>query len=174
MVHSTRQPRRATAVRPGRLVLVLFVLGALAWPADRGLQAQEPKRQVEIKKTEGPIDKGPPAMKQPPPPAVIELKEAELKLLDVRMAEVRQMLIKEAVQRFHFKIDPNTPLKDLLPTPPKSGTPAGPLVSEDLSQVPEVAFEAAPGKQLAGQEATRHIAHQIAKINHLKIGRAHV
>jgi hypothetical protein len=37
----------------------------------------------------------------------------------------------------------------------------------DLARVPEVEFEAPPAKDLAGTEATRRIAHQIAKVNHL-------
>ncbi len=68
-------------------------------------------------------------------------------------------------QRFQFKIDPKTPLKDLLPLPPKIACMAEPVRGNDLSHVPEVQFEAAQGR--ANAEAMKHIAHQIAKINHL-------
>ncbi len=63
-----------------------------------------------------------------------------------------------------FTIDPKTPLKDLLPTPPKATPARGPLLSDDLSQVPEVAFQAPLAKD---GTALRTTAHQMAKINHL-------
>jgi hypothetical protein len=72
-----------------------------------------------------------------------------------------------AVQRFQFQIDPKTPLKDLLPIPPKARKAAGPVPGDDLARVPEVEFEAPPAKDLAGTGAARRIAHQIAKVNHL-------
>jgi hypothetical protein len=70
-------------------------------------------------------------------------------------------------QRFQFHIAPNAPLKDLLPEPPQVKKPAGPVLVEDLAQVPEVEFQAAPSKPAAGEAATRNIAFTIAKVNHL-------
>jgi hypothetical protein len=67
--------------------------------------------------------------------------------------------------RFQFKIDPKTPLKDLLPLAPKIGRTPEPVRGNDLNRVPEVQFEACQGN--VGAEAMKHIAHQIAKINHL-------
>ncbi len=67
--------------------------------------------------------------------------------------------------RFQFNIDPKTPLKDLLPLPPKIERRAEPIRGNDLVRVPEVQFEASHGN--VGAEAMKHIAHQIAKINHL-------
>jgi hypothetical protein len=72
-----------------------------------------------------------------------------------------------APQRFQFNITPNTPLKDLLPEPPKVKKAPGPVLRDDLAQVPEVEFQAAPSKTLAGEAATRDVAFTIAKINHL-------
>ncbi len=66
--------------------------------------------------------------------------------------------------RFQFKIDPKTPLKDLLPVPPKAEKRVGPVLDNDLAHVPEVRFQAPPAKDVP---AMQQIAHQIAKINHL-------
>jgi hypothetical protein len=70
-------------------------------------------------------------------------------------------------QRFQFNIAPNTPLKDLLPDPPKVRKPAGPVLTEDLAEVPEVELQALPSKKLAADAATRNVALSIAKVNHL-------
>ena len=67
------------------------------------------------------------------------------------------------VQRFHFKIEPSTPVKDLLPTPPKAVTSRGPVLTDDLTKVPEIEFQAKPEVARAAEQA----AHQLAKINHL-------
>ena len=63
-------------------------------------------------------------------------------------------------------IDPKTPAKDLLPPAPKIKRIAGPFVSDDLSLVPEVEFESALARDNPNQ-ATQHIANQIARVNHL-------
>jgi hypothetical protein len=79
---------------------------------------------------------------------------------------------------FNFKIDPNTPIKDLLPAPPTNQPQPMPFVGEDLSQVPEIAFQQPYVVKPSGQpepltqfpfgqiqdEHTKAIAHQIAKI----------
>jgi hypothetical protein len=72
-----------------------------------------------------------------------------------------------AARRFQFDIAANTPLKDLLPPPPKVHKPAGPLLTDDLAHVPEVEFQAAPTKEPAGEEAFKATAFTMAKINHL-------
>src|SRR5262249_29221050 len=65
--------------------------------------------------------------------------------------------------RFQFTIDPKTPLKDLLPAVPKLKSTGGPVLSEDLTLIPEVAFQASPGKNV---EAAKDTAYTLAKINH--------
>jgi hypothetical protein len=65
--------------------------------------------------------------------------------------------------RFTFTIDPKTPLKDLLPAPSKIKS-AGAILTDDLTQVPEVEFGAPVAKNA---EAMKNTAHAIAKINHL-------
>jgi hypothetical protein len=68
--------------------------------------------------------------------------------------------------RFQFKIDPKTPLKDLLPVAPKAEAQRpGPV--EDLAQVPELMFQEPPARGLDTQKAMSQTAHVIAKINHL-------
>lgn len=69
--------------------------------------------------------------------------------------------------RFQFKIAPNTPLKDLLPVPPSTKKPAGLVADNDLTQVPEVEFQAPLATNLSNEEAMKRTAHMIAKINHL-------
>jgi hypothetical protein len=69
--------------------------------------------------------------------------------------------------QFEFKIDPKTPVKKLLPAAPKATGQGGPLLSDDLTRVPEVSFEAAPAKGLPGIERLKHNAHTLAKVNHL-------
>ncbi len=67
------------------------------------------------------------------------------------------------VRQFKFKIDPNTPVKDLLPVAPKVAPVTGPVLADDLKKVPEIDF-AAPNEK---REPTAAAAHQIAKINHM-------
>jgi hypothetical protein len=64
---------------------------------------------------------------------------------------------------FNFVINPDTPLKDLLPIPPKARA-AEPRLIDDIAQVPEVAFQEPLAKS---PEALKSTAHTIAKINHL-------
>jgi hypothetical protein len=71
------------------------------------------------------------------------------------------------VQRFNFKINPNAPIKDLLPTPPTSKPATGPVLADDLIKVPEAEFQARPGKVAADGKQAELIAHQLAKINHV-------
>ena len=61
-------------------------------------------------------------------------------------------------------IPPTAKPADLLPTPPPAA-PAGPVLTDDLAKVPEVAFADRPAKD-APDPATA-AAHQLAKIAHL-------
>src|SRR5262249_32395631 len=72
---------------------------------------------------------------------------------------------KMAIKRFHFNIDPKAPLEDLLPRAPKDRGISGPLLSDDLTNVPEVTFEQITN--LPAAKALEHNAHTIAKINHI-------
>lgn len=70
-------------------------------------------------------------------------------------------------QRFTFKIDPNTPIKDLLPTPPTVKPVTGPVLTDDLTKVPEAEFQARTEKVAPNGKQTEQLAHQLAKINHV-------
>jgi hypothetical protein len=69
--------------------------------------------------------------------------------------------------RFHFTIAPNTPVKDLLPTPPAVKSVKGPVVTDDLRAIPEVEFQTRPAKPADVNKSAEAIAHQLAKITHL-------
>jgi hypothetical protein len=69
--------------------------------------------------------------------------------------------------RFHFKIDPNTPLQDLLPVPPKAGLQTEPLLTEDLARVPEARLLEPWSRNLGKEKGLEQTAHTIARINHL-------
>ncbi len=69
-------------------------------------------------------------------------------------------------QRFTFNIDPKTPVKELLPTPPNPPK-TGPVVSDDLAKIPEVDFQARPEKIDPKTDMRREAAFQLAKIKHL-------
>jgi len=62
-------------------------------------------------------------------------------------------------------IGPHTPVKDLLPVTPNSAKPAKPVLVENLTQVPEVEFQASLPKEMPVVEMTRQISMTIAKIN---------
>jgi hypothetical protein len=70
-------------------------------------------------------------------------------------------------RRFEFKIDPKTPLKELLPVPPRPSKAVWPSTGNDLTKVPEIEFQAPLKKSLAGEEGLKQTAHLLAKINHL-------
>jgi len=62
-------------------------------------------------------------------------------------------------------IGPNTPVKDLLPLVPKTSQPGKPVLVENLTQVPEVEFQAPLPKEMPIVEMTRQISLTISKIN---------
>jgi hypothetical protein len=70
-------------------------------------------------------------------------------------------------RRFPFKIDPKTPVKDLLPTPPQVRPIRGPVRGDRLADVPEVEFQARSGKITNVTKEAEAIAHQLAKMTHL-------
>jgi hypothetical protein len=72
----------------------------------------------------------------------------------------------QSIRRFQFTIAANTPLKDLLPTPPKVQKTAGPVLADDLALVPEVQFQA-PLKKGGNPDALERTARMIAQINHV-------
>ncbi len=95
------------------------------------------------------------------PPAPVPIPPANLPVAQA------QPLAVPAPTRFTFKIEPNTPVKDLLPAPPKTTAPAGPVLSDDPAKVPEVQFQARPEKITNDGKLTEQAAHQLAKISHM-------
>jgi hypothetical protein len=66
-------------------------------------------------------------------------------------------------RQFHFNFDSNTPVKDLLPTPPKASERKTTWLNEELAKVPELSFSA----PLQAIDPLEETAYVIAKINHL-------
>jgi hypothetical protein len=73
--------------------------------------------------------------------------------------------------RFQFSIKAGTPLKDLLPIPPRAGQKVTSYFGDSLAQVPEVMFQEPLAKGFPVEQALEKTAHQIAKINHLNARR---
>jgi len=65
---------------------------------------------------------------------------------------------------FRFIINPDTPLKDLLPVAPKDIPHKEPQLIDDISQVPEIAFQDSLART---PEARKLIARTMAIINHV-------
>ncbi|MDY3555961.1 hypothetical protein R5W24_005107 [Gemmata sp. JC717] len=81
-------------------------------------------------------------------------------------------LAPQPAPRFNFKIDPSTPVKDLLPVAPKAAPARGPLLADDLNKVPEIEFEARADQPADHGKLTERTAHQLAKINHMNAKKA--
>jgi hypothetical protein len=149
------RPAPRVALRKFRLLVpLLMMLGTLATSDLTSVHAQK-SAPVEEKKAPEPL------RLEPPPPIPGGPSGQPQQGLEVRMSAPASV---PPPQRFTFKIDPKTPLKDLLPPTPKIERLAEPIQGNDLGRVPEVQFEASQG---ADGEAIKRIAHQIAKINHL-------
>ena len=128
--------------------LMAVVYGMLIFPSGGSVDGQTPRDPA--------LAPAPPAKKSEPLPAP---------WLPVTL-EALEPLSPGSFARpisFNFTIKADTPLKDLLPTPPKSRS-WWVLDDEGLSQIPEVAFQEPLDKSV---EMVRDIAHTVAKINHL-------
>jgi hypothetical protein len=139
-----------------------MVLGILAWLALTNVQAQPGPFKQEVKKA---IDKAKRKMDFSSPPPVEQPPPAVSGAPTPPMGSMPGMGGMGGQERFQFKIDPQTPLKDLLPAAPKVKKIATPAHGDDLTRVPEVQFQASD--DAVNAEAMKKIAHQIAKINHL-------
>jgi hypothetical protein len=108
---------------------------------------------------------GQPPKEQPPPSPLptANVKDTVKQLVPV-MAPTPPVAVSATRVAFNFVIKPDAPLKDLLPASPRTTGRSGALLVEDLSQVPEVAFQEPLAKT---PDALRSTAHTMAKINHL-------
>ncbi len=70
--------------------------------------------------------------------------------------------------QFAFKFPANIPMKDLLPRAPKVAKISGPVLNDDLTQIPEISFEpqAEKSQGTAQGQLITQAAYQLAKINH--------
>jgi len=64
-----------------------------------------------------------------------------------------------------LKVPPPPPLEQLLPVPPKADPRIGPLLTDDLTQVPEVAFQQAPAKGVTAATTLKLLMEQMARIH---------
>jgi hypothetical protein len=77
-------------------------------------------------------------------------------------------------QSFQFYIDPTIPSKDLLPTQPKSSRQVASFLIKDLSDIPELKLQESLGvspNEQEKRELIKKVAHQIAKINYINLGK---
>jgi hypothetical protein len=120
----------------------LLALGLLAW-AVADLRAQDPARLQQEQ--------------------LLQEREQQERLLQQRLLEQKAV---EGAPRFQFKIDPQTPLKELLPTAPKTAK-ARPVTSDDPARVPELEFQQAAPKDLPAEKVLEQTALTVARINHV-------
>ena len=62
------------------------------------------------------------------------------------------------------KVSRHPPLEQLVPVAPKTDSRIGPLLTDDLTQVPEVAFQQAPAKGVAPAKTLDRMTEQMAAI----------
>ncbi len=134
-----RQPRV-------RRLPTLLALGLLLWAA-ANLRAQEPPTGKEH-------------VKDPAADAARLQQEQERQQLLLQQKEA------QGGPRFQFTIDPQTPVKNLLPTAPKTAK-ARPVSGDDLTHVPELEFQQAAPKDLPADKVLEGTALTIARINHV-------
>lgn len=91
-------------------------------------------------------------------------KQQEIVLM--QRQRVAQQQAQQAEMRFRFTIDPQTPLKDLLPTAPKM-VKGRPVSSDDPARVPELEFQQKAAKDLPDDKILQQTALTIARIKHL-------
>jgi len=157
-------------IRTCRLSFIAAVLGMMILFARGPLGAEEKKEGVEPTTGSAPA----PALSQPPslPKAADKKPEPVQGTNPVRLsvpleAATMDVVVATGRPRFNFKIDPTTPLKDLLPIPPAARHSAGPVLEDDLTRVPEIAFQKPLAKNLPAGKALEATAHTMAKINHV-------
>lgn len=128
------------------LAPVLFLIGVLAWSDRMLLPVQGQDKKVEEKNVQD-------APRQT--------------ILPDQLSAPNSGSLQLAERLLLPPIDPKTPVKDLLPAPPPKERGKGPVLTNDLSRVPEVRFQSPSIEQSAKQSTIFQIAKQIANINHL-------
>jgi hypothetical protein len=83
------------------------------------------------------------------------------------LAKAAEMVQQSPNHPLQFTIDPKTPLKILLPAPPKAKLQKPSAFVESLADVPELMLSEPVAKGTSKDEAMKTIALQLAKVNHL-------
>ncbi len=171
MTDNARHGNRGTRLTPprsGLFLLLLVAVTALMGPWTNGLLARQdakapaapltnptPPVQSADPLTPPTLPNLPPGttglaqtLPNPPPSSTVLLGKNEFQV---------------TIGQFPPPIDPNTPVKELLPTPPKAEKIA-PVSGDDLTKVPEVQFQAPLAKDT---DALQQTAIQLARINHV-------
>jgi hypothetical protein len=159
----------SSCLRIKAVVTLLLVCGVLVWPAVGGLRGQD-KGVPPQAAPPAPVFEPVPTPQLPPGtnPEIVQKLKAEKLRRQLALEETRDLVSRgERASRFPLTIEPNTPIKDLLPVPPNARPISGPQLSDDLSSIPEVEFQAAPGKNQPTAELTKQTVHTMARINHL-------
>jgi hypothetical protein len=157
--------------RSGTTVLLACFVGCWLWLAslvgpENAARAQQVTKQVtkteQVKKDAVPRPIPPPLASQPVSPTIAQPGGPVFNVTPDQPVVFSGGMV--VGSRFTFKIDPKTPIKDLLPTRPSDPLPAGPFLGEDLTKVPEVSFQQPVAKS---PKAMEEIAHTMARINHV-------
>ena len=183
-----RFPKGISVILGMTMMVVLLAAAIAAWPT-AGSAAQDKPQQptakpdqppappplFEVKKFpvqttpppalppgSGPGGLQPPGFGPPGGPGILPPKDVQ-KMREIALAQ--DLIVAMKVRRFQFNIDPKTPLEDLLPRAPKVRGASGPLLTDDLTKVPEVSFQEIAN--MPPPKALEYNAHTIAKINHL-------
>jgi hypothetical protein len=120
-----------------------------------------------------PVPQSPPPPDKPVPPgdpsaAADKEKEVRVKAATHLLEAVKvKMLSEKSASLFTGAIKAGTPMKELLPKPPKVQAFVGPVLDDDLARVAEIAFGEAPDRKLSPDKVRQDLARQVAKINHL-------
>ncbi len=178
-----RTHRGSSDPRYGRVVVaplaLLIILAAVLWAVPGASRAQTPTPPaVQIQPTPpgDPVAQPQPAVEPPPPvpppPAVFDGPAPQPGSgfsggLPGPGSFIAQAQQGQLAQRFPVTIDPKTPIKDLLPTPPKARTAARRGPADDLASVPEVDFQAAFAKDLQTNDVAQHTAQMLGGISFL-------
>jgi hypothetical protein len=172
MADDLRSGRRLRRVLSWECLSALTALAALALQGVDTLRAQDKGPSAP---TPGPVVAATPPLAQPAPPATAPSAPQAAPVPDPLIGAGGLPTLPPSAlpapvipgPRFHFTFDGNMPLKVLLPEPPRARRSAGPVLSDDLTKVPEVVFQKARARDLPNTKALEQVAMQIAKINAL-------
>ena len=173
-----RTRRGSCNSHPVSAAALLALLAALAWSAPGGVRAQPAPGQPGPQAGPGPQQPPSPGGQagQPTPPPAAEVPSVPPGAQPPGPEPTPPILQNPPAvfdgpapppQRFQITIDPKTPLKDLLPTPPKAKAVARRGPADDLASVPELDLQAALPKGVDANAAAQHTAEMLAKINFL-------